>query len=141
MNTFAEGRSLIIKVGNVIKFLKEQGINSIPNFRRELFESSRLHSYEKFPGIYTFEAVFKMCNYWKKYCADQTEFSKLVCKKILCMVKFHEAVITSNSSDEKNYLGDLCKTVEELPNCTTTVTNSEGVNSIQEGLKTKFKEF
>ena len=80
------------------------------NFQRVSVFLCRLH-----------KSVLKLCKFWEKYCADENEYSKLVCTRVLSMVRIHTAVISSNEQDEA-YL-QRCRTnaKEVVKSCGWTV--------------------
>lgn len=102
----------------VIKLLNNSGI-SVPKG----YEENLLRNAEKYGGIpkmKCIEAIIKACKPWKPYVADDEEYSKLVCKKIVGMMKIHTAVISSHP-ENRAYIGNICSIKQPLPKCMTTL--------------------
>lgn len=123
--------------------LREEGIILPPDFIDKLIANTMKYYGGVAPSIKSIRAVLKICRYWKKYCIDENEFSKLVCQKVYSMARLHGAAITSDRNDETCYLGKLCilRPGTILPQHTTTSATYGGNSIIQEGFGGAFLEF
>ena len=90
-----------MKVKNLKDYLEIQGIIVQPDFEEKILANAEeFYKGKCFPTYKSFDGVMKMCRFWKRYCADENEFSKLVCAKISSMVRIHAASISSNCEDD-----------------------------------------
>lgn len=119
---------------DITKRLEQEGIIIPPKFESIIFRNAMKHYGGKMPSMEAVEAVIKMCNYWKNYCADENEFSKLVCGNLYNMARIHAASINSNKPGSEAYITNYCKLKEgaQLPKHTITVATLEGGALIQE---------
>jgi len=122
---------------------KWEGIIVQPDFEEKISYNAEKFYKGKFPTHKSYDAVIRMCRFWEKYCADENEFSKLVCKKLYSMVRIHAAAITSNPLDDTYYIGSLCKLKEGvvLPPITNTTATYNGECVIYHGFGGKMLNF
>lgn len=92
----------------IMEILRQEHIIIPPDFAENLIMNAQRYYEGKLPPKKSIYAVIKMCNYWKTFCMNDEEFSKLVCAKIYSMVRLHGAVVTSNSQDDTCYVGRIC---------------------------------
>ena len=123
-----------VKLCRAIKHRMEmEGIVTPPDFLRNLVRNTSITF--GVPSMDAIKGVIKMCRYWEKYCADENEFSNLVCAKIYSMLRIHGAAVVSNANDETCYIGNICQLKEgvKLPAYTCTSSTFYGDTIIQEG--------
>lgn len=115
--------------------LDSEGIKSSEDFLEELIKSSEKYNLGILPEIEAFKNVLKCCQYWKEYCRNEEEYSKLVCSGCISMARIRASVI-STISENKSFIGKACVlSSKQLPECVTTVA---GVRKaiIYDGLST-----
>ena len=116
-------------------YLESEGIKSSENFLEELVKSSEKYNLGILPEIEAFKNVLKCCQYWKEYCRNEEEYSKLVCSGCISMARIRASVI-STISENKSFIGKACVlSSKQLPECVTTVAGGRKA-IIYEGLST-----
>ena len=135
-NFLWKGKNTMVKSleGKIVQMLQEEGIIIPERFEEKLLDNAMEHYGGELPPVRAIRAVIHICNYWKKYCTDENEFSKLVCANIYSMARIHAAVIYSNDPQGKGYILNSCKIKEELqlPSHILTVATLGGSALIQE---------
>lgn len=105
---------------NVVKFLKNAGINVPNEFEESLSMCYVGESEREVITVKRAEAILKACKPWESYVENENEFAKLVCSKVLRMAR-KRAVVISSHEQNRSYIENVCKIKKELPKCMTTI--------------------
>ena len=121
----------------IIQTLLKEGIDIPDDFEEKLEENANRYYAGKLPRERLVQNALKAASFWEEYCADESEYSKLVCEAIYSMASIN-AVAISSIQELKSYIGNFCKIKEnaKLPANATTIASDQKSGMVYYGCST-----